>query len=535
MKEIKIKTLTQIMTESPAGISKQEWYTFASALLAGLAAHLYQYTNKLYNYDDLFTNPGGFGTGVYFGRWFLQIMGEWMDRFLGNYSLPLFNGLVALLLLAAGAALITRLFQVKDRLLAIFVGVFFVTIPSVVCMNFFMFTVAYYAVGLFLSILSGYLMVRHGKKPWISALAILMLACAVGTYQAYVTNTICMLVMSVIMLSAFSGEEVTAADIVKTSVRYVISLALGMACYFGFMKLSLAYWQVELGGYQGIENMGKIDLARLPGMLYDCYFSFLWFCKNDILWENPTSVVKKCIFVMYAISAVLTAYILVKKRKDIGKLVLLLLSLAAYPVAVFFIYIMVPDGWIYPLMTFSVVFIYLFMFVLLDKGMACFDAPGVSFVPQLMHWGVSLAAIAITIIYIWNANGNYMLMQYTQYHDMAYFETMVTQIKSTEGYRDDLPLAVIGDTIEDETNKTGGMYAAEFDLPGKMESNVNAYSRWHIMTQYLGFYPTFLFDDVTSEIALLPEVQAMPCYPDDGSIQIIDDVIVVKLSETTQE
>jgi hypothetical protein len=524
-----------MLTERPAGMTKQERCTFFCALLAGLAAHLYQYTNKLYNYDDLFTNPGGYGTGIDYGRWFLQIMGEGMNRFLGNYSLPLFNGLVTLLLLTVAAVLITRMYQIEDMILAGFIGIFFVTIPSVVCMNFFMFTVAYYAIGLFLSILSGYLMVRYGKKIWIQVVAVMMLACAVGTYQAYVTNTICILVLSVILSAAFSGEETRALDIVKMSVRYVISLVCGMISYFVCLKIFLSYWDVELGGYQGIDNMGKINLSDLPEMLYTCYYSFLWFCKNDILWENPTSIVKKCIFIMYLVSAVLTLYFIISRRKEKGKLVLLLLSLAAYPVAVFFIYIMVPDGWIYPLMTFSVVFIYVFILVWLDRAMKCTASQWTRLAAWLMHWGVSLAAIAIAVVYIWNANGNYMLMQYTQYYDRAYFQTLVTQIKSADGYRNDLPLAVIGDEFEDSAVIANSMYEAEFDLPGKMESNINAYSRWHIMIQYVGYNPVFLFDDETSKIAEWPEVKEMPCYPEDGSIQIINDVIVLKLSETLEE
>ena len=53
-----------------------------------------------------------------------------------------------------------------------FVGIFFVVMPSVVCMNFFMFTAGYYAVGIFFSVLSGYLMVMHGKNIILQILAI---------------------------------------------------------------------------------------------------------------------------------------------------------------------------------------------------------------------------------------------------------------------------------------------------------------------------------------------------------------------------
>ena len=189
-------------------------------------------------------------------------------------------------------------------------------------------------------------------------------------------------------------------------------------------------------------------------------------------------------------------------------------------------------------MTYSVVFIYLFILVLLDKSMQT-EASGLWYqrlTGQVMHWVVSLSAILIAVIYIWNANGNYLSLWYTQQHDIAYFQTMMTQIRSAEGYRDGLPFAIIGRNaeIKDSAHTTGSLIGAEFNLPGKLESNINGYSRWHILIQYLGYNPTFLFDDKTSEIAKWEEVQAMPCYPADGSIQIINDVVVLKLSDEIQ-
>lgn len=538
MKEIRIKTLTQVLTEAPTRLTKPELCTLVSALLSGLAAHLYQYTNKMYNYDDLFTNPGGFGTGVEYGRWFLQIMGEWMNKYFGNYSLPLFNGLFALILLAICATMMTRLFDVKDLALASFVGILFVTIPSVVCMNFFMFTLLYYAIGVFLSFLSGYLIVKYGKNIVLQILAILMLSCAIGTYQAYFTNTLCVLVMSVVVMSAFSKDDVSVKHIILTSVRYVVSLVLGMGGYFLFTKLSLVHWNVTLGGYQGISSMGKLELSRLPELLYNCYHCFFWFPRVDIFWENPTDIAKNAIMVMYVVAAVLVAYVIFQRRKNVGKLILMLLSMITFPVAVFFIYIMVQDGYIYPLMTYSMVFIYLFILVWLDRNLQESETKTwtVKFAGQVMHWAVSLAAIVIAVIYIWNANGNYLSLWYTQEHDIAYFQTMLTQIRSAEGYRDGLPLAIIGRQaeIEDSAHTTGSLIGAEFNVPGKNESNINGYSRWHILIQYLGYNPTFLFDDKTSEIAQWEEVQAMPCYPTEGSIQIVDDVIVLKLSDDVQ-
>lgn len=535
MKRYEIKTLTQIMTEKPTKLSKAELCTFIGALISGLAAHLFQYANKMYNYDDLFVNPGGFGTGVESGRWFLQIMGEWVNKYFGNYSLPMFNGFFTLVLLAISATMLVRLFEVKDLLLATFVGMLFVTTPSVVCMNFYMFTALYYAVAIFLSFLSGYLIVRHGKNILIQVIAVLLLACAVGTYQAYFTNTLCILVLDIIVKSAFSRDDMSGKEIFSRSVRYVVELALGIGVYFLFTQFSLKYWNVTLGSYQGINNMGHLELHKLPQLLYNCYHCFLWFPIVDIFWENPTTIVKRAIKVMYVITILLVIAMIIRKRRDCKKLMLMLLSMLTFPIAVFFIYIMVQvEGYIYPLMTFSVIFIYVFVFVWLDKYMKenvtwKFEKE----VEKIMHWCISIAAIVITVVYIWNANGNYMSLWYTQQHDIAYFQTMLTQIRSAEGYRSGLPLAVIGREaeIEDSEHTTGSLMGAEFDIPGKSESNINGYSRWHILIQYLGYNPEFLFDDKTSEIAKWDEVRAMPCYPEDGAIKIVDDIIVLKLSD----
>ena len=39
------------------------------------------------------------------------------------------------------------------------------------------------------------------------------------------------------------------------------------------------------------------------------------------------------------------------------------------------------------------------------------------------------------------------------------------------------------------------------------------------------------WEEEPERFTILPEVKAMPCYPNDGSIQIIDSVLVVKFQD----
>ena len=83
--------------------------TFLSAAITGILAHFFCLTNVLNNYDSIMNVPDGVGTTVSSGRWLLLYMEKFQDKFWQSYSLPFFNGLITILVLAICACLITEL------------------------------------------------------------------------------------------------------------------------------------------------------------------------------------------------------------------------------------------------------------------------------------------------------------------------------------------------------------------------------------------------------------------------------------------
>lgn len=59
-----IKTPEQCVRSVMARLSSADKMAFASAIVIGLLAHLYAFTNKLYNYDELYNTPGNYGVGI---------------------------------------------------------------------------------------------------------------------------------------------------------------------------------------------------------------------------------------------------------------------------------------------------------------------------------------------------------------------------------------------------------------------------------------------------------------------------------------
>ena len=58
---------------------------------------------------------------------------------------------------------------------------------------------------------------------------------------------------------------------------------------------------------------------------------------------------------------------------------------------------------------------------------------------------------------------------------------------------------------------------------------VNSYARNKFINAYIGFDVPMVEQERIEELSSLPEIQQMPCYPDDGSIKVVDDILVIKL------
>jgi uncharacterized membrane protein len=284
-----------------------------------------------------------------------------------------------------------------------------------------------------------------------------------------------------------------------------------------------------MSGYQGADTMGQTTLAAVLTGLKGCYRDFIKLVYNNVMYLNPTQYVRRCYLIQMIVWIIGVISLLFGEKGCAVKKTFMVLGFAIFPVALYLIYLMVPNGWVYTLMAYSVVFVSIFTLLWADRYEVSFDTKKI--LQGATQWMAVLTSILMIAIYVWYGNGCYMALEYTKYHDLSYFQTMVTQIKSIEGYQDELPVAMIGNTITDETNNMGSMVTATFGLDGKIDSNINAYSRDFIMTKYLGFAPRFCGYEEIKELMENEEVQAMPCYPDSGSIQIVDGVIVVKLSE----
>ena len=522
---------------------------FGGTFAAGLCAHLYQFTNKLFNFDELYNTPEGTGEGLGLGRFGLYYVGQLVKHFFGNYSLPLINGLVSLLLIAIAACLIIEGLKIRNTLLGALIGGLMAVFPSVTCNFFFLFTSPYYSFALLLACLAPFLILRYQKLP-VFFLSVFLLAFATGIYQAYFAVSAAFLVTALILdcekqLNCACSDKNEFTVFFRRSLLDLVFLFSGLILYILLNKLSIKIYHVELPDYQGLSSMGTIDPVFIGKQMVRSYAHTLHLVSEDVYSLNPTSIIRVCILLLFITAACLLVLTFRNGIRNGHNPLLLLMEpilLLVFPLSLFLVLLMVtPDTYVQAAMLNSAVFSVIMPVAVIDCFLPAVSDPdqtvakgtgGSQALSNLSGWITLGSVLSIILVYIWYANGNYMALQYADYHDLAYYEVMLSQIKSTKGYTDDTPVIILGQNYTDHSFRAGNLVADTFYLYGTSPTFISAYSSPNLFTKYLGFTPEFLWDDEDElYYNTHPEVIAMPCYPDEGSIRMVDGVIVVKVED----
>ena len=535
------KTVFSGIKEKYDNIDKRIKMCFLSAFICGLFAHIYALTNHLYNYDELWHTPTGFGTGLEVGRWALSIT-VWIQKVLFDdcFTIPFINGMLTIILYAVAACFVVSALDIKDEFYAIIVGGLMTTFPAFTCRMFFMFTTHYYAIGIAMAAAGAWIIAKKKLNILKVMIAIALTVYGMAIYQANFTTAVCILVGNLLVWLITENVELKTA--IKKCINYVLYLGACMTLFLAGSKIALSITGKQMETYENLDQMGRLSMEQLIEGIIRCYKTFFKLPIIDVYSMNPNRIVK----ITFLICFLVFLYTFVKvwmMKKEVYLKVLVSLVFAVLPIAVNLIIIMaISSGTMYSIMVYEIVFVFIISIACLEAIRTCNS--DITAIPNkmvidkagtLLNYVTAVMLVITVITYIWFANGNYLAMEYTNQHDNAYYQTLMTQIKSVDGYHADMPITMIGKPVVDSTYTRQDMIGGTFNISGKSSTNINTYSSWNIMTRVLGYDPVNRNSDEEEEYFRgLDEVVNMPCYPSTGSIKIIDDTIVIKFQEPSE-
>lgn len=517
-------------------------YAFISTFCIGILTHLYMLTNKFPNYDDV-TGVSGYGSGTPLGRWMLTYIAEWIGDSIGNYTMPMFNGGTFIFLVAISAGLIVCTLEIQDRLCCILIGGIMITFPAVIGTFFFMFTTPYYGIGIFFAALAAYLI---GSGKWYELIAgSILLMFSLAIYQAY--YPLCAGVLLLLLIKNCLNATIDVKRLISKAFKFLAALIAGLLLYLVVTKV---FFSSQLSEYKGISTMGEFDLPTILNSIKHTY-QYYWLVMNPLFsfgGLSPYAVIRfalRCISLIgFSMNILYAIYLFIQKKKEmLTTACCLLLFSFLFPVTVFGIYIMTTSE-VYSLMFYPLVLMIIMPLTIIDSfcqrntdanhlpdGTAAIQAALQENLKKVKQCLLSVSSCTVALLsallifcYAHYANEYYLQLQLDYTNSVSFFTTLITQIKSVEGYDETLPVSFVGEP-DDATFFNSYNYFPNTTLGG-MHEYVQMSTRIHFMTVYCGYNPPKPTQDLCDD----PTVLAMPTYPQDGSIQMVDGTVVVKFS-----
>ena len=498
-------------------ISLQARLSFFCVLFFGLFSHGMGLLNKLSHQDDI-ANLFSFGATITSGRWMLHVL-SWLEALLfgtGNASLPFYNGLISVFCVGAVCILLVDLLKIRNKVFCALLGCFLIAFPVLTALFSYMFTSHPYMIGLLMMMIGAYLICRE-TVWWMKGAAVILVGASIGVYQAWLSVLLAVLLIYDII--ELSEKERIHIFFQRIGIQ-VICVVGGVLAYFAANRFFLNKFGVELTSYQGIDRMGIMSLSTFLERCGNAYRFFFCPVRNvsDDMYPGT-------LYYMYYIMLIMNGSLAVHRIKRTGKesrikAIFLMVLFSLIPLGCNFIYVMSEDA--HGLMVYGQAMQAVLLLVQLDE-MESYSFKG----RQTISIIASLMLAVICMMYARFDNQCYLKDTLQQQAAMSYYTTLITQIKSQKGYRPDMEVCFVNDWSELDPTiyNLDEMDFIHLNLYGHNTTEYIHIAKEFFMRKWCGFEARWYWGESPEN---WPEVQKMPEYPADGSIRIINDVLIVK-------
>ncbi len=503
---------------------------FISVLAFGLLAHGYALFNSLSYHDNsasLFSLGGTYESG----RWLLGFIYDIQMKTTKLFALPVFNGVVSLIFIGLAAMVVVDTFKISKKVSAIFIGAIMVVYPVVTSIFSFMFTSWEYFAAMYLAMLAAQILIKKiSVKSFI--LSSVVLACSLGIYQAFFAATIAAFLVA-LTIAVFSGEIDSVAVYAKRGGAYFASLVVGLGLWAVMKKLTQTIKGIDAVDYKGMSE--GYDLSAFPARLLDAVKSFFGFNAAGI---NSLLYLRGLVAIIVFVTILQLAYLWLASKSQLAVKIASFIGIILLPIAMNVVYLLStsPDYHVDSLMLYGNIFVFIIPVILIEfmeQDSVFYDK--IVGVTKRFTWIQIIAMAVIVLGYIYLDNAAYFKADLAEQQATAYYTELVANIKAAPDFEDDMEIVFVGwNDLDDGTNakidNVDQLEAVKLEKFPRFTDIITYGGSRYFMQEHLGFGNELLIED-DGTYADNPTVKAMPTYPNDGAIAVVDGKLIVKLGE----
>lgn len=482
-------------------IKKEDLLILFTVFLFGIVNYFYFLGNIVLTPDGLTYGPiyksGGWEFDL--GRPLLLVV----DRLRGGLVSSSIIVFFSLFFLSISVMIIRRTFPIKKKFSIFLLSLLVVLFPTFSESALFIYCFDSYTLAFLCSVLGIYFI--KNKKYLFSILSIII---SLSLYQAYISVTITgVLLLFILNILENKGE-------IKDLFIQMFVVFIGLISYFALLKLGMHVLGRNLADYKGASSFGIDTILLLPKSIYNAFVDFYsFFLLENIIYNRYYYRVVINLFVFIFMLIILYPKF---KKLCLYQKFLFVIAILILPITVNIMDLIACDTKINLVTAIGFCMIYLFFIILIDNY---------SKVPIVKSLSIFII-IGLCYTYLLSNNGTFQSRVDTYNHYYAQSSYILNKVKNLEGYDKNLPW-MFNNTIY-------------YQSPIVVASNGYLARDLETFNGYLGiqenevFYKRFLGEIITviseeryREIILKEEYKSMKV----GDIKIIDDVIVVKVSD----
>lgn len=450
----------------------------------------------------------------------------------GNIVSPVLVTLISTLLLAITVVLVIKTLDIKNKYLKYITAIIFAVAPNISATLTFFYCSDAYILGILFATMSVLLVKKFEKSKSIIFLAGMFLAFAMGMYQTYLSVAMVLAVASLIIDIL---NKIDIKQVLKNALRYIIMGIIGIILFYVFAYMTLFFKNLEVSNYSGANQIGIESLLNIPNLLPQSYQSFFNYYFTDKMIPNTIWNTHIFYLISFTLSICSLIYIVIKNKiyKKISNTILLLFLIVILPICFGVIEIMIPDVDIHILMACSMIFIIPIFFKILEMLPKTNTSKAIKYI-------IVISTIIISWNYIWQDNASYLAIKVMQNQTENTALRIVDRIENLDNFNEEMPVLIVGNLKDNnylsrentglETKKifdrTWGFIS---DEPTVWEDNQDSWNK--MFYEYVGVNLKLVGKDDCKNILETEEYKTMANFPDEDSIKIIENTVVVKISD----
>jgi hypothetical protein len=506
----------------------RRWKLYAVSAILGFIVFLNRIIYELPNPDAIWNGMvwkdlSGWETSL--GRY---MIGVWQTLKCNTIN-PTITAVVCIVILAGICVIVVDIMDIRGIGWQIVVAVLISLSPSVGGTLTYYYCSDMYMFAYLLSVLAVWIVVKK-REIWWYVLASVCLMLSLATYQAYLPIAIVISVIYIVK-NVLDSEVEFRQLICKAGILIIVGIS-GIILYLVGFKLVQIFAGVTPEAGRGFSQMGVISIANMPKIIIGCYRKFAEYYLSTMMINNKYGF-RRLINIIFFVLCILIGICFLKKELDFTRKIVFVIMCVTFPLAAMSICIMAPEVSIYDttgsIMLPTMNYVYVFV-------VAIINLLDIKSKLKKLIGTITIASIVMVVYMLLVMELQGQIYQ-KKYMDKTYAvaQNIIFEINKFDCNK----LCIIG-TMEN------GNYPEQYpELKESLHWLTASYGTiwtdyngtqgcWqHFISNYGGADYCVCSIDEYKNIVETQEYKDMTTFPKEGSVGIINDVIVVKLSEGT--